>query len=127
MSFHADMTNTDIHSLTAKTYADETARDADTGWQVAANINKLVKITDIAAYQVLVSVGASVWLTVAGGNLGNITADDITADAFNLTALQSAPASASATGTVGEVRWTAGFVYLCTATDTWVRVAIATW
>lgn len=127
MSFHSNMADEDVHALTAKTYADETARDADTAWQITANINKLVKITDIDAYQVLVSVGATVWLTVAGGNLGDILADDITADAFNLTALQAAPSAANDTGVLGEVRWTTTHVYLCTATNTWVRVAIATW
>jgi hypothetical protein len=37
------------------------------------------------------------------------------------------PASASATGTAGEVAWDADYIYVCTATDTWKRVAISTW
>ena len=37
------------------------------------------------------------------------------------------PASASATGTAGTVSWDADYIYICTATDTWKRVAIATW
>ena len=37
------------------------------------------------------------------------------------------PASATATGTKGMVRWDASYIYICTATDTWKRVAIATW
>jgi hypothetical protein len=40
---------------------------------------------------------------------------------------KAAPASAAATGVQGEVRWDASYVYICTATDTWKRVAIATW
>jgi len=39
----------------------------------------------------------------------------------------STPASASATGTVGTIAWDTGYIYVCTATDTWERVAIATW
>jgi hypothetical protein len=39
----------------------------------------------------------------------------------------STPASASATGTAGTIAWDTGYVYVCTATDTWERVAIATW
>tara|TARA_R110002167_G_scaffold108061_2_gene276109 strand:- start:3703 stop:4062 length:360 start_codon:yes stop_codon:yes gene_type:complete len=39
----------------------------------------------------------------------------------------STPASASATGTVGTISWDTGYVYVCTATNTWERVAIATW
>ena len=37
------------------------------------------------------------------------------------------PASASATGVAGTVAWESGFLYVCVATDTWERVAIATW
>jgi murein DD-endopeptidase MepM/ murein hydrolase activator NlpD len=37
------------------------------------------------------------------------------------------PASAAAAGFVGEIAWDADFIYVCTATDTWKRVAIATW
>jgi uncharacterized Zn ribbon protein len=37
------------------------------------------------------------------------------------------PASASATGTTGEIAWDADYIYVCTATNTWKRVAIATW
>lgn len=37
------------------------------------------------------------------------------------------PASATATGTAGEVAWDANYIYVCTATDTWKRVAISTW
>ena len=40
---------------------------------------------------------------------------------------QTAPASASATGTAGEVRWDAGYVYVCVGTDTWKRAALTTW
>ncbi len=39
----------------------------------------------------------------------------------------TAPASAAATGAVGSIRWDSGFIYICTATNTWKRVAIATW
>jgi hypothetical protein len=37
------------------------------------------------------------------------------------------PASSSATGTTGQVVWDANYIYVCTATNTWKRVAIATW
>ena len=39
----------------------------------------------------------------------------------------TAPSSASDTGTKGEVRFDSSYIYVCTATDTWKRVAIATW
>lgn len=37
------------------------------------------------------------------------------------------PASASATGLTGEIAWDSGYVYVCVATNTWKRAAIATW
>ena len=37
------------------------------------------------------------------------------------------PASASASGTVGDVAYDANYAYFCTATNTWVRCALATW
>jgi len=46
---------------------------------------------------------------------------------FKISALNTAPASATATGVLGEVRITAGFIYVCTATNTWVRTALTTW
>lgn len=39
----------------------------------------------------------------------------------------TAPASASDTGTEGEFAWSTTHLYFCVATDTWKRVAIATW
>lgn len=139
MSFHSSMIDGDNHSITAKTYADETARDADSDWQITANINKIVKITDIDAYQVLVSVGATVWQTIAGGNLGDVDLDSITVGAtidvvgnigaasYDVNALQAAPSSSTDTGYLGEIRWTLTHIYLCTATNVWVRAAIVTW
>jgi hypothetical protein len=39
----------------------------------------------------------------------------------------SVPATASSTGTAGRIVWDADYIYICTATDTWKRVGIATW
>jgi hypothetical protein len=39
----------------------------------------------------------------------------------------TAPASATGPGTAGTIVWDSDYVYVCTATDTWKRVAIATW
>lgn len=51
----------------------------------------------------------------------------VQADAFRLNALNTAPASAADTGTTGEIRIDSDFIYVCTATNTWKRTAIATW
>jgi hypothetical protein len=71
------------------------------------------------------------------GNLGvndemsvdssGITANTaVTSATFNVSALETAPASASATGVAGDIRFATDAIYVCTATDTWKKVAIAT-
>lgn len=52
---------------------------------------------------------------------------EIKSTKFTLSALNTAPSSATDTGTLGEVRITADYIYVCTATNTWVRTALATW
>lgn len=37
------------------------------------------------------------------------------------------PASAGATGEAGEIAWDANYIYVCVATNSWKRVAIAVW
>jgi len=37
------------------------------------------------------------------------------------------PASATATGTTGTIVYDSNYIYVCTATNTWKRVAISTW
>ncbi len=39
----------------------------------------------------------------------------------------STPASASAAGVAGTIAWDASFIYVCVSTNSWKRVAIATW
>ena len=50
----------------------------------------------------------------------------VTASQFRLSALNTAPATSTSTGTLGEIRIDADNIYICTATNTWKRVAIAT-
>lgn len=37
------------------------------------------------------------------------------------------PASATDTGTMGQIAWDSGYVYVCVAADTWKRAALSTW
>ena len=39
----------------------------------------------------------------------------------------TAPASASSTGVAGQMAYDATHIYVCIATDTWVRADLATW
>jgi hypothetical protein len=57
----------------------------------------------------------------SGGSLLQVNDDRIRI------ASSKTPASASDTGTAGEVCWDASYIYVCTATDTWKRAALSTW
>lgn len=37
------------------------------------------------------------------------------------------PATASSPGVPGTIAWDASFLYVCIATDTWVRTALESW
>jgi hypothetical protein len=36
------------------------------------------------------------------------------------------PASSSANGSIGEICWDTSYIYVCTATNTWKRIALTT-
>jgi hypothetical protein len=72
-------------------------------------------------------------LLMAGGaaptQVANFTSTgnlSITGNTLNVPNTRT-PASAGAPGTKGDICWDASYVYICVATDTWKRVAIATW
>lgn len=52
---------------------------------------------------------------------------DVLATGYRVSAMQTAPSSRSDTGTLGEIRITADYIYVCYATDSWRRVAISAW
>lgn len=51
---------------------------------------------------------------------------DINSDVLRLRTAKT-PATAGASGNQGDIAWDANYVYVCTATNTWKRSAIATW
>ena len=55
-----------------------------------------------------------------------IIAGSVTSESLNVTALNAVPASATAAGTLGSIRLTADYIYVCVATNTWKRVFLAT-
>jgi hypothetical protein len=71
------------------------------------------------------------WLTVNGSTNNGVDKLQVVGSTvstqYKLSALNTAPATASSTGTLGEIRIDANYIYICTATNTWKRVAIATW
>jgi len=70
--------------------------------------------------------GGSVNTLVAGTSRLNVSATAATLT-VPLVTPTATPASASAAGTAGQWAWDSGFLYICTATNTWRRVAHATW
>lgn len=58
---------------------------------------------------------------------GNTTVKGLLADKYQLSDLNSAPSSATDTGIKGELRVVADYIYVCIATNTWVRAPLATW
>jgi len=58
-----------------------------------------------------------------GGGVGTCTT---TIDG-DLVIPNETPASATAAGTAGQIVWDTNYIYICTATNTWKRVAIGTW
>ena len=46
---------------------------------------------------------------------------------YKLSALNTAPSSSTDTGTIGEIRYTSDYIYVCVATNTWKRMALSTW
>ena len=75
----------------------------------------------------LATVLSNLGLRASGAAFPLTTSGNVTAGKFYLSALNTAPANASDTGTAGEIRIDANHIYICTATNTWKRVAIATW
>ena len=66
-------------------------------------------------------------ITVSGSSKLSLSkAGDLTV-AGKVTLPSQPPASASATGSTGDIAWDANYVYVCVATDTWKRAAISTW
>lgn len=64
----------------------------------------------------------TVTTTSTGVNIvGQILTNDIRLDN------PTVPTSATDTGSAGSIAWDADYIYVCTATDTWKRVAISTW
>jgi hypothetical protein len=57
----------------------------------------------------------------SGGALLQVNGDRIRV------ATAKTPASATAAGTAGEICWDANYIYVCVATDSWKRTAIAAW
>jgi len=67
--------------------------------------------------------------TIQKNSTDKLTINDagqVTGAAYNISALNTAPATATATGTLGEIRFTPTGIFICTATNTWIKCVGAT-
>jgi len=58
---------------------------------------------------------------------GSAKQASVTAGQFKLSALNTAPTTASDACTAGEIRIATGFIYVCVATNSWQRSTMAAW
>ena len=62
-----------------------------------------------------------------GVNISSKGSAPVQLNSRNAVTRVSVPASATAAGVVDTVAWDSSYFYACTATNTWVRTALATW
>lgn len=79
--------------------------------------------TDGGEYNLGASSTGTLALFGAGGSTLNLNL----LDGRLIVSTSQTPASASATGTTGTIVWDSSYIYICTATNTWKRVAISSW
>jgi len=88
---------------------------ANNWWGTAAS-SKLVVESTVASGSITVSPVLS----------GKTTAGAIL-DYIDIASLVGVPASATSSGTAGQIAYDSSFIYICTATSVWKRVAIGSW
>lgn len=117
----------DLNDTTASAKGLKIIVDADKAQlKETAGADGSLLVLDLANSRVGVATASpSVALEVTGAVK---TSGDITSSTGDLIiTAPSTPASAAATGTIGTIAWDTSYIYICTATDTWKRAAIATW
>jgi hypothetical protein len=119
---------TDLTELAAKPATDDILAIVDV---TGTDTTKKITVANLFKSDLVGDVTGNVTGNVSG-SAATVTAAAQTAitSLGTLTSLKlatSTPASASATGTMGTIAWDTGYIYVCTATNTWERVAIATW
>ncbi len=117
-----------------------------TGGSLATSGSGSIAASTVPAAGIAAGTNAHALVIGTGGSLGTSGSGTITATAVpvagitgtgtgwltQLATAQSAnwvgvPATAGAAGVAGQAAYESGFLYVCVATNTWQRVAIATW
>ena len=108
------------------TVVDGALKHETTGFGIDLNNFALRFCSNVAAVAPDVGLFRSAAGVIKVTDGSNTSAGDGTISG-QLRSVGTAPASATATGTAGDVRYDASYIYICTATDTWKRAAITTW
>lgn len=66
------------------------------------------------------------YLEAANANANILVANSVVTNSLRLNS-GAVPLLANSTGTQGTIAWDAAYIYVCVATDTWVRAPLATW
>jgi len=82
-------------------------------------------LQDSKIYTQGAGIGVGTTTLAAGCHITSLS--NISATGYRVSAMQTAPSSRGDTGTLGEIRITADYIYVCYATNSWKRVAIAQW
>jgi hypothetical protein len=82
-----------------------------------ANLNIKVRTSSSSG-----DAGLTEVLAIDGGASPHVKASQ-----YRLQSLNTAPSSATDTGALGEIRVDANYIYVCIATNTWVRSELTTW
>lgn len=119
------------NTYTDRLYVNSTAYiDGGTAGQIEISGNLLFggNITRTGDTNTTLQTSSDQWNFVTGASTRfTINNGGVQVNNGVLTVPTSTPASASATGNTGTITWDSSYIYICTATNTWKRVAIATW
>jgi hypothetical protein len=108
--------------------ANSVIADSGTGKLLLFANDGLFLQSSVTEYYVKCNSGAAVEIYHNNVKKLETTTSGITVSGSNINlSTSNTPASATATGTSGDIRWDADYIYVCVATNTWKRSAISTW
>jgi hypothetical protein len=116
-----------------RTQFTNTFKVGDTITVAGETVRTISTITSDTVLDVSVAFSATprsaVTYTLTGGTRFSVKGNgkvEVNSDTFRI-ATSKTPSSATDTGIQGEICWDANYIYICTATNTWVRAALDTW
>ncbi|MCB0245342.1 MAG: hypothetical protein KDI12_18155, partial [Anaerolineae bacterium] len=112
--------NASVNSMILQVDSRYKTRNATGSFQVISDAGYAAE-ANIAAVQNSVSASVSVQFDTSGNSAAVLNANKVRISQTYT------PASAAATGTTGTIAWDTGYIYICTASNTWKRATLATW